>query len=67
MPEYTCLWCTIIPVNKEGEVCSYECYGAWIRWHLWKGEDIIKVEEGVTILLPLELQSFYLQAWKDVT
>ena len=67
MPEYVCLWDCFIPVSEEGEVCSYECYASWIRWHQERDGDVIKIEEGMTLMLPLELQTFYKDTWKDVT
>jgi hypothetical protein len=61
-----CLWCGIMPVLTEGEVCSYECYGWWIHWHQQRDGDIIKIEEGMTNLLPLELQTFHRKVWEGL-
>ena len=61
----TCLWCTIKAVSERGGVCSYECYAAWINWHQERDGDIIKVEEGMNVMLPLELQTFYQRTWED--
>lgn len=61
-----CLWCGIVKVSKEGEVCSYECYATWIHWHRNRDGEIIKIEDGMTVLLPLELQTFYQRVWGDI-
>ena len=63
----TCLWDGINPVKEAGEVCSYEHYDAWISWHLeiWPDDEVIRIEEGETMLLPMELQGFYQKTWRD--
>ena len=61
--EGTCLWCNLVSVTQEGEVCSYQCYASWIRWHQERDGDVIKIEEGMTLMLPLELQTFYINTW----
>lgn len=65
--EEPCLWCGLVPVTQEGEVCSYQCYSGWIYWHQERDGEIIKVEEGMAIMLPLELQTFHKNTWKAVT
>ena len=63
--EFLCLWDETTRVATEGEVCSYECYAFWINFHLRRDSDIIKVEEGQMMLLPLELHAFHKKVWEN--
>ena len=64
-PNRTCLECMVSPVKNEGEVCSYECYEAWISWHLDLNGGMIILEDHEVIMLPLELHGFYKHTWRN--
>ncbi len=60
----TCLECMVNPVKEAGEVCSYECYGAWIEWHIDRDDEMIVLDEDEVLMLPLELQGFHKHTWR---
>ncbi len=55
----------INPVSQAGEVCSYKCYEMWIAWHVVRDDEMIVLDEGEVLMLPLELHGFYKHTWRE--